>query len=66
MFGLWLSCSYQGCGIPAVFQLRSLKNGQEIMAHFCPIHLLEAQNALQEMEVLRKEDAQHLLERENG
>lgn len=60
MLGLWPDCSYNGCMLPAVFQLRNLKQGQEVVANLCPLHVLESQKAIQEMDVLRQEDLRHL------
>lgn len=37
-------------------QLKNTKDGQEIMANFCPVHVLESQKAIRAMDVLREMD----------
>lgn len=54
MFGLWPSCAYRDCPWPAVCQLRNVKDGEKITVDLCPVHLLEAQKAIAEMEEVRR------------
>lgn len=61
MFGLWPSCAYQGCPLPAVFQIRNARDGERILVDFCVLHIAEAREAIKEMKLLReKEDLERL------
>lgn len=64
MFGLWPSCAYSGCLMPALFQFRNERNGQELAVDLCVLHLAAAPKAVKEMQVLRHKEQPHLLSQE--
>ncbi len=56
MFGLWPSCAYNGCRMPAVFQIRNEREGQELLVDLCILHLTTVPKAVSEMDGLRQKD----------
>lgn len=61
MFGLWPSCAYKDCWLPAFFQVRNLRDGQEFMVDLCVVHLRSVPKAVKEMQALRHEDQRPLI-----
>lgn len=61
MLNLFSSCAHIGCPLPGLFQIRNVKDGEELAAMLCLIHLIEAQQAIQAMNGLREEDSVGLL-----
>lgn len=64
MFGLWPSCAYKGCLMPALFQVRNTRDGAEISVDLCFLHLTQTPKAVKEMHTLRREDEQARLTQE--
>lgn len=64
MFGLWPSCAYHGCWMPALFQVRNERDGQELSVDLCLVHLRATPKAVKEMQGLRQSDAPPLLAHE--
>lgn len=56
MFNFWPSCAYKGCWMPALFQVRNERDGQELLVDLCILHLIDAQKAVKEMHTLRQDD----------
>ena len=57
MFGLWPSCAYNGCLMPALFQIRNERDGQEFFVDLCILHLRTVPKAVSEMHGLRHKEA---------
>lgn len=64
MFGLWPSCAYKDCPLPAFFQIRNERDGQELMVDLCVLHIGKVPKAVKEMQTLRHHDQPHLLSQE--
>lgn len=66
MFGFWPSCAYKGCPMPALFQVRNERDGQELLVDLCLIHITAAPKAVREMHTLRHDDELARLTQENA
>lgn len=64
MFGFWPSCAYHDCPMPALFQVRNVRDGEELTVDLCIVHLRAAPSAVQEMQGLRHTPPPHLLSEE--
>jgi len=47
--------------MPALFQIRNEREGQELLVDLCILHLKAAPKAVKEMQTLRHEAPSHLL-----
>lgn len=47
--------------MPALFQVRNERDGQELLVDLCVIHLTAAPKAVKEMHTLRQQAPPHLL-----
>jgi len=65
MFG-FPSCAYKDCWLPAFFQVRNERDGQELMVDLCVLHLKAAPKAVKEMQSLRHGEQPPLLGHEEG
>jgi hypothetical protein len=50
--------------MPAFFQLRNEREGQQFMVDLCILHVRTAPEAVQEMQTLRHREEPHLLSQE--